>query len=81
MIKKMAKHPLTSMYIAQGHRNGETLNFIRNIKAGYNLDPILSRHSWYNGAGVPIDSEPKRILAVRNLTWYKDFMKQQYGGE
>lgn len=34
MIKKMAKHPLTSIYIAQGHRNGEILNFIRAIKDG-----------------------------------------------
>lgn len=81
MIKKMAKHPLTSIYIAQGHRNGEILNFIRAIKDGELSCPILSRYSWYSGAGVPIDSEPKRILAVRNLTWYKDFMKQQCGGE
>ena len=81
MIKKMAKHPLTSMYIAQGKRNGRIHVFIENIKKREHRDFILSRYYWYSDAGVPLDSEPKRILAVRNLTWYKDFMKQQCGGE
>lgn len=81
MIKKMTKHPLTSMYIAQGKRNGRVHVFIENIKTRELCDLILSRYYWYSDAGVPLDSEPKRILAVNNLNWYKDFMKQQYRGE
>ena len=81
MIKKMAKHPLTSRYIAQGHRNGEILNFIKDIKTGNRLTLILSQYSWYSEAGVPLSDEPRRLRAVSNMRWYKNFMKQQYSGE
>lgn len=81
MIKKMTRHPLTSMYIAQGQRNGQIFDFIKDIKTGNHLTLILSQYSWYSEAGVPLSDEPRRLRAVSNMRWYKNFMKQQYSGE
>lgn len=76
MIKKMTRQPLTSMYVAQGKRNGEISEFVAYIKDARRYPPMSAYH-WYSEAGVPLSDEPKRRIAVDNLQSYRAFLESE----
>lgn len=74
MIKKLIKHPLTSVYIAQGQKNGLTREFIRSIKDHNYYDLPIQKCFWYTCAGISLCRIHERQKAVNNLNWYRRFL-------
>lgn len=74
MIKKLIKHPLTSVYIAQGQKNGLTREFIRSIKDHNYYGLPIQKGFWYTSAGISLCSTRERQKAIDNLNWYQRFL-------